>query len=147
MAKGNKSDLVGNLIQKRKLMDSIGEGSEETLKSLGKQEESKGEGQADKPEAQAEGAGEEPDSATPAPGSQPKPKKQAPEAAPRELGKVDSILSGLKGTKKQDKYSSIKIKTDVYNRLKKIARKEGIDRHGHLIDRVLNDFCDRYDGK
>ena len=130
MAKQNKSDLVGNLINKRKFAESLEESSKGVVEDLSKKDTGST-SEEKKPRRKA---------------------KKSPETASGtdkgELGKVDSILGELKGKdKKQDKYSSIKIKTEVYNRIKRIARKEGIDRHGHLITKVLTDFCDRYDKK
>ncbi|UZR98183.1 hypothetical protein [Chondrinema litorale] len=135
MAKRNKSDLVGNLINKRKLMESAPVEKEDEPVSTVVVEE--------KPEPKVESKTEVKDKKT----TTAKTTTKKPVAKKRGLGEVDSILNDLKEDKKQDKYSSIKIKTDLYNRVKKIARKEGIDRHGHLIDRVLTDFCDRYEGK
>ncbi|MBT31951.1 MAG: hypothetical protein CMO01_20015 [Thalassobius sp.] len=135
MAKRNKSDLVGNLINKRKLMESSPvEKEEEPVNTIVVEE---------KPEPKVEKTIEAKEEKTP----ETKVARKKTVAKKRGLGEVDSILNDLKEDKKQDKYSSIKIKTELYNRIKKIARKEGIDRHGHLIDRVLTDFCDRYEGK
>jgi len=130
MAKQNKSDLVGSLINKRKLVESPEKHSEEPVEDLAQNKGKGGEGEGS-PRKRTK-----------------KPAVKSKDVAKGELGKVDSILGELKSQdRKQDKYSSIKIKTEVYNRIKRIARQEGIDRHGHLITKVLTDFCDRYDGK
>lgn len=136
MAKRNKSDLVGNLINKRKLMEATSSTIEETLPEVVTVEKKQEEKKVKVTQKASENVTKTNRSV----------QKKAP-SKKRGLGEVDSILSDLKEDKKQDKYSSIKIKTELYNRIKKISRKEGIDRHGHLIDRVLTDFCDRYEGK
>ena len=130
MAKRSKSDLVGSLINKRKMLDTL---PEETV-TIAKNEQKE-------PVAKAELK----ETVENKPVTKAKTKRQP--AKKKALGEVGSILDELKEDKKQDKYASIKIKTLLYNRIKKIARKEGIDRHGHLIDRVLTDFCDRYEEK
>lgn len=136
MGKRNKSDLVGNLINKRKLMESV-----TNEQDLPKENT---EIVVEVPEQNLEKTQEEKEAKAATPSKTTRKKNVNKK---RGLGEVDSILSDLKEDKKQDKYSSIKIKTELYNRIKKIARKESIDRHGHLIDRVLTDFCDRYEGK
>jgi|GEM_PF-5746228 len=131
MAKRSKSDLVGNLINKRKMLDNLPEESVSVIQNEQKENVEK----VIEPQVKSEKKVV----------TKPSSKRQAPKK--KALGEVGSILSDLKEDKKQDKYASIKIKTLLYNRIKKIARKEGIDRHGHLIDRVLTDFCDRYEEK
>ena len=139
MAKRSKSDLVGNLINKRKMM---GQSITDTLPD----DESAMPKADPKTETQPQEKIKNIDKSSTAVKKEPA-KKKTNATKKKTLGEVGSILSELKEGKKQDRYASIKIKSELYNRIKKIARKEGIDRHGHLIDKVLTDFCDRYEEK
>ncbi len=152
MAKRSKSDLVGNLINKRKMMSQAPDESVAQAKkaaSIVEETPDLSETQeADKTKAEVvKDKKSEVASEKSSPSKKPAQKKKQGNTKKKTLGEVGSILSELKEDKKQDKYASIKIKSELYNRIKKIARKEGIDRHGHLIDRVLTDFCDRYEEK
>ena len=67
-------------------------------------------------------------------------------STPRETTKEVPFLSELKAKKKEKpKYKSIKISTDQYEDIRRIAQSEGIDSYGKLIKAILKDFINKYD--
>ena len=97
---------------------------------------------------------EEPRSSTvspPKPQKQPAKKKAAPrqEALPKEQAASPNIFSvNLEGIRKMEtKYTGIRLKKDLFDRLGEIARKEKVKSTNSLIAKVLEAFCDGYEGK
>ena len=73
--------------------------------------------------------------------SAPKPKKEQASAA-----NIFSVnLEAIRKT--ETKYTGIRLKKDLFDRLEKIATKEKVKSTNSLIAKVLEAFCDGYEGK
>ncbi len=57
-----------------------------------------------------------------------------------------NLLTSLRTEKKVNtSHKSVKIKTELYNDLKRIAEVEGLDSYGKLMTAILKDWITKYD--
>lgn len=59
--------------------------------------------------------------------------------------KTGGVLDSLRKVKKPQTHQSVKIRTELYDKLKQIAEAEGIDSHGKLMTAILEDWISKYD--
>lgn len=74
---------------------------------------------------------------------QPKTKKQSvPSSGPQT---ISVSLDDLK--KKKPEFTSYRIRKDLYYKLKEIAKSQGINQTGKMIERILESFCEHHDSQ